>query len=362
MRLEDLRSKIDETDTRIVELIAERLKIAEAIGEIKRREGAQIEDVVREKIVLEQVKSVARREGVSQEDMEGIYRQIVTVCRERQQVKVAFQGEAGAYSEEAALSFFGPTTQVEPYEGFDAVFKAVESGEARFGIVPIENSLEGSVSQVYDLLLDSELKVCGEIELRVVHCLIVNPETRLDLIKKAYSHPQALAQCRSFLRQLGCELIPTYDTAGSVRTVKEKGIVDGAAVASARAAQIYGMKVIARGIEDNPSNFTRFFVLSEQDSPASGSDKTSVVFSVKHEPGALHRALEELAVRNISLSKLESRPTRRKPWEYNFYLDCEGHREDEAVREALAGLERTSLFVKLLGSYPRSVPRIRGER
>ena len=234
------------------------------------------------------------------------------------------------------------------------MFKLVEQGEVNFGIVPIENSLEGSISRVYDLLLNSSLRVCGEIELRVVHCLIANPGARLDLIKKVYSHPQALGQCRAFLKHLECELIPTYDTAGSVKMIKEKGITDGAAIASARAAEIYGMKIITTEIEDNQNNFTRFFILAKQDSLPSGNDKTSVVFSVKHKPGALYEFLKELAARHINLTKIESRPTRQKPWEYNFYLDFEGHRKDKVSQEVLASLEGGSLFVKVLGSYPKA--------
>ena len=359
MSLEDLRRKIDEADTRIVRLIAERLRIAQEIGKEKKKQGKQVEDNEREKRVLEKVRSIAQEEKISQEDVESIYRQIVTVSKSVQGMVVAFQGELGAYSEEAAFNFFGPSIKVKPCESLDDVFKAVEGAEVPFGIVPIENSLEGSISRVYDLLLDSSLKVCGEIELRVVHCLIASPGTRLDLIKKVYSHPQALGQCQAFLKHLNCELIPTYDTAGSVKMIKEKEIVDGAAIASARAAEIYGMKIIASEIEDNPNNFTRFFILSQQDSPPSGNDKTSIVFSVKHKPGALYEFLKELTIRNINLTKIESRPTRQKPWEYNFYLDFEGHREDKASQEALEYLEGSSLFVKVLGSYPRAKKVIR---
>ncbi|MEJ2048056.1 MAG: prephenate dehydratase, partial [Dehalococcoidia bacterium] len=214
--------------------------------------------------------------------------------------------------------------------------------------------LEGSISQSYDLLLDSSLKVCGEIELRVVHCLIANPGVRLDSIKRVYSHPQALGQCKALLKHLNCELIPTYDTAGSVRMIKEQGITDGGAIASTRAAEIYQMKVIAREIEDNPNNFTRFFILSREDSPPSGNDKTSIVFSVKDKPKALYHFLGEFAKRDINLSKIESRPTRHKPWEYNFYLDFDGHREDKVAQEALASSEEHTLFVKILGSYPKA--------
>lgn len=265
---------------------------------------------------------------------------------------VAFQGERGAYSEEAAFQFFGSSIQVKPCESVDDVFEAVEREETQFGIVPIENSLEGSITRSYDMLLDSSLKVCGETRLRVVHCLIAGQGMSLDSVKKVYSHPQALGQCQAFLGHLNAELIPTYDTAGSVKIIKEKGIADGAAVASARAAEIYEMQVLARGIEDNQNNYTRFFILSGQDVPPSGNDKTSIVFSVKHEPGALYRFLELLSSRGVNLTKIESRPTKQKPWEYNFYLDFEGHREDEEVRQTLKELEKMALFLKVLGSYP----------
>ena len=354
MSLEELRGKIDETDTNIVKLIAERIRIAQEIGEEKKKRGKQIDDKEREKGVLENIKSLARDENISQEVIERIYREIVTACKRTQGKEVAFQGEVGAYSEEAAFQFFGSSIITNPRESLDDVFKVVEQDDVQFGIVPVENSLEGSISRVYDLLLDSSLKVCGEIELRVSHCLIASPEARLDLIKRVYSHPQALAQCKTFLKHLGCELIPTYDTAGSVKMIKEKGITDGGAIASARAAEIYEMKIIASEIEDAPNNFTRFFILSKEDSPPSGNDKTSIVFSVKHKPRALSEFLKEFAARNINLTKIESRPTRQKPWEYNFYLDFEGHREDKAPREVLENLDRTSLFLKILGSYPKA--------
>lgn len=354
MNLEELRKKIDQTDAGIVRLISERIRIAQEIGKQKRERGKQINDRAREQKVLEHIKGLAQGEDISEAIIENIYKSIVTACKRTQGKEVAFQGSAGAYSEEAALQFFGSSITTSPSEHLDDVFKAVEQDEVEFGIVPVENSLEGSISRSYDLLLESNLKVCGEIELRVSHCLIVNPQTRLDLIKRAYSHPQALAQCKTFLKHLGCELIPTNDTAGSVKMIKEKGITDGAAIASARAAEIYEMKIITSKIEDNPNNFTRFFILSKEDSPPSGNDKTSIVFSVKHRPKALYDFLKVFAARDINLTKIESRPTRQKPWEYNFYLDFEGHREDKAPGEALEDLERNSLFLKILGSYPKA--------
>jgi chorismate mutase/prephenate dehydratase len=354
MNLDDFREKVDEADEKIVRLIAERIRIAEKIGGEKKKLGRPIEDATREQRVLEHITRLAREEKVNPEDIESIYRRIMAVSKNMQGVMVAFQGEIGAYSEEAASQFFGPSIQVRPCETLDDVFRVVERGEAQFGIVPCENSLEGSISRAYDLLLDSSLMVSGETELRIIHSLIASPGTRLDSIKRVYSHPQALGQCQAFLKHLGSELVPTYDTAGSVKMIKEQGINDGAAIASARAAEIYGMEVMAREIEDNPNNFTRFFILSKQDSPPTGNDKTSIVFSVKHRPGALYEFLRDLASKKINLTKIESRPTRQKPWEYNFYLDFEGHREDEIAREALANLERMSLFVKVLGSYPKA--------
>jgi len=269
-------------------------------------------------------------------------------------VTVAFQGEWGAYSESAVYSFFGQEAQPKPCKNFSDVFRSVDDEETEDGVVPIENSIEGSVNQVYDLFLQYDLKVCGEIVLKIVHCLIANPETRLDSVKVIYSHPQALGQCRGFLERLGCELISTYDTAGSVKMVKERRMLDAAAIAGERAADIYGMKILVKDIADNPNNYTRFFVLSKTEPPSSGNDKTSIIFSTKHVPGALYKALGEFATRGINLTKIESRPTKQKPWEYNFYLDFEGHRTEERCAEALEGLRTNSIFVKILGSYPKA--------
>jgi chorismate mutase/prephenate dehydratase len=272
----------------------------------------------------------------------------------KQKVRVAFQGERGAYSESAVYTFFGASAGIKPCRDLAEVFESVNKQESQYGVVPIENSLEGSVNQTYDLFLSHDLKVCGEIILRVSHCLIANPNTSLEAVKAVYSHPQALAQCRNFLERLGRELVPTYDTAGSVKMLKEQGLKNAAAVASERAAELYGMKILAREIEDNPANYTRFFVLSKEDSPMTGRDKTSIIFSAAHTPGSLYRALGEFAKRNINLTKIESRPTKQKPWEYNFYLDFEGHRGEQRCAEALKVLEKYATFVKILGSYPRA--------
>jgi chorismate mutase/prephenate dehydratase len=275
----------------------------------------------------------------------------------KQKVKVAFQGERGAYSENAVYAFFGAAVEVKPCRDLSEAFDSVAKQESQYGVVPVENSLEGSVNQTYDLFLTHNLKVCGEIIIRISHCLIANPNTSLNAVKAVYSHPQALAQCRNFLERLGRELIPTYDTAGSVKMLKEKGLKNAAAVASEKAAEIYGMKILAREIEDNPSNYTRFFVLSHEDSPMTGKDKTSIIFSTAHTPGSLYTALFEFAQRKINLTRIESRPTKQKPWEYNFYLDFEGHRGEAHCAEALKALEKSATFVKVLGSYPKAAQR-----
>jgi chorismate mutase/prephenate dehydratase len=272
-------------------------------------------------------------------------------------VKVAFQGERGAYSESAVYTFFGDEADVKPCRDLTEVFESVDKQEAQFGVVPVENSLEGSVNQTYDLFLTHDLKVSGEIIIRISHCLIANPSTSLEAVKTVYSHPQALAQCRSFLERLGRELIPTYDTAGSVKMLKEKGLKDAAAIASEKAAEIYGMKILAREIEDTPTNYTRFFVLSKNDSPMTGRDKTSIIFAAAHKPGSLYQALGEFAKRNINLTKIESRPTKQKAWEYNFYLDFEGHRSEKRCAEALEALAKSESFLKILGSYPKAAQR-----
>ena len=272
----------------------------------------------------------------------------------KERVKVAFQGERGAYSESAVYTYFGDETEVKPCRDLTEVFESVDKQEVPVGVVPVENSLEGSVNQTYDLFLTHNLKVSGEVIIRISHCLIANPSTSLEAVKTVYSHPQALAQCRSFLERLGSDLIPTYDTAGSVKILKEKGLKNAAAVASEKAAEIYGMKILAREIEDTPTNYTRFFVISKNDSPKTGKDKTSIIFAATHTPGSLYHALCEFAKRNINLTKIESRPTKQKAWEYNFYLDFEGHRTEENCVAALNALEKSGAFLKILGSYPKA--------
>ncbi|MCL5877961.1 MAG: prephenate dehydratase [Candidatus Bathyarchaeota archaeon] len=270
-------------------------------------------------------------------------------------MKVTYQGETGAYSEMAVYKFFGRKVEPVPCKDFRDVFESVKTGVVPHGVVPIENSIEGSVNQNYDLFLAYDLKVCGEVAVKLAHVLIGNPTAKFDDIKTVYSHPQALAQCRKYLEKHKWEIIPAYDTAGAVKIIKEKGISNAAAIASEKAADLYGMKILARDIADNPSNYTRFLVLGLEDAAPTGDDKTSIIFSAKHAPGTLYHALGEFASRNINLTRIESRPTKTTAWQYNFYLDFEGHRTEKRCIEALEALEKFATFVKILGSYPRVI-------
>ncbi len=268
-------------------------------------------------------------------------------------MNVAFQGEHGAYSEAGLFEHFGDGAVALPCESFDAVFAAVSSGRVERGFIPIENSLAGSIHRNYDLLLQNELVVVGEHNLRVSHCLIGTPGARLEGIRTVTSHPQALAQCEGYLKRLGVKIEPAYDTAGSVKLVREGGNPSVAAIASRRAAELYGMQVLAEGIEDNPANYTRFLAIACHPVEPGPDAKTSIVFSLENRPGALYRAMSVFALRDIDLTKIESRPLVGKLWEYFFYIDLAGSVEETRVKNALANLSEFAAFLRVLGSYPR---------
>ncbi len=275
--------------------------------------------------------------------------------------RVAFQGVAGAYSEEAIRQFFGPEVQSVPRDTLDEVFAAVEHGEADYGMVPVENAVSGSVTRTYELLMERDLRIYAETVLRVRHMLLALPGTRLADLRRVRSHPQALAQCQRYLSRYGLEPEPAFDTAGSARDLAANPEPDVGVIASALAAELYGLEIVATDIEDFPFNYTRFFVLSLDDPPRAPYSKTSLIFSVRHRPGALYECLGEFAVRGINLTKIESRPRLNRPWEYIFYLDFEGHWQDPVCEAAIMGLLRRSSFVKLLGSYPAATTPMAGE-
>ena len=286
--------------------------------------------------------------------------------RKGNRVRVAFQGERGAFSEEAARRILGQRIEPHPQREFDEMFEAVIRDEADCAVVPIENTLAGSVIKNYDLLVEHDLEIIGEVVLRVAHNLIGPRGTKLANLKKIYSHPVALAQCEDYLHKLrrerpGLEVLPAYDTAGAVKLVVENRRRDEAAIASKSAAATYHAQILAEGIESNPQNFTRFFVMARPDRRQSvplkirsRERKTSIVFRTTNKPGALYAALEAFAKGKIDLAKIESRPIVGRPWEYSFYLDFMGDRNSPAARRALASLTLVAESLRIFGSYPRA--------
>lgn len=272
--------------------------------------------------------------------------------------RIAFQGEPGAYSDEALAAAFGEVDRL-PRRTLAAVFAAVESEEATAGIVPVENSYAGSINETYDLLLTSPLLIVGELTHPVNHCLLALPGEPLATVTRVLSHPQALAQCAAFIDHHGFEMVPEYDTAGSARRVAEEGLAGAAAIASRRAADLYGLAVLAESIQTAPRNLTRFLLLGREPAAVAAPAKTSLVFGTANAPGALHRTLGVFAGRALNLSKLESRPARDlaaadSAWEYIFYVDIDAHVNEPAMAEALADLQTVATFVRVLGAYPRA--------
>ena len=269
--------------------------------------------------------------------------------------RVAFQGEQGAYSEEAIRQFFGAGVETVPCVTLHEAIRTVEEKRAHYCMLPVETAVAGSVESAYELLMDCDLRIRGEVILRVRHALIGLPEARLEDIRRVRSHPQALAQCARYLERHTMQALQAYDTAGAARELAENPEPDVAVIAHESTAALYGLAVLDRGIEDLSFNYTRFFVLGTEDPPRAQRNKTSLVFATRHVPAALYKCLGEFAERNINLTKIESRPRRNQPWQYVFYLDFEGHWQDPPCEAALLGLLRRSSFLKMLGSYPAAI-------
>ncbi len=266
--------------------------------------------------------------------------------------KIAYQGEAGSFSEAAAESLVKKNREMVPCQTLENVFDSVQNGKAEFGLVPIENSLIGSIHKTYDLLLDHKLHINAETQMRIVHCLIAPKGVSLKKITKVYSHPVALDQCRNFFKaNPTIAPISYYDTAGSVKMLSQSGAKNSAAIAGPHAAEVYGMKLLKRSVEDEKNNHTRFFMLSKKPNADVKKAKTSIVFSMKNMPGVLFKALSVFALRDIDLLRIESRPLRKRVWEYHFYLDFSGSVSEERVLKALDHLGEITTFVRVLGSY-----------
>jgi prephenate dehydratase len=265
-------------------------------------------------------------------------------------IKISFQGERGAYSEAAARSFFAEDIETVPLSTFADVLESTVSNNTDYSVLPVENSLEGSVGESYDLLYSTSLNAMGEIYHRIEHCLIGNG--KLEEIDTVYSHPQALGQCRDFIQKYHMKTVPTYDTAGSVKIIKELEKNNVSCIASKTASEIYNMPIVSENIANHLNNYTRFLVLSKKTSDETGNDKTSIIFSIKHEPGSLFRIIKNFHNYDINLTKIESRPTKSTNWEYNFFVDFEGHAKNLQISEMLEKIKNETLFMKTLGSYP----------
>jgi prephenate dehydratase len=265
---------------------------------------------------------------------------------------IAFQGIHGAYSEQALRQHFGETVDVYPCPDLSKLFEVIQTDQVKYALLPVENALAGAVNMAYELLMDSDLRIQAEVILHVHHTLMAPKGTKLEELKQVRSHPQALAQCEKFLRRYNIKPVPWYDTAGAAQDVATNPEANTGAVASELAAQLYGLDILSKEIEDGTFNFTRFFVLGHDDPPRGEFNKTSLVFATRNRPAALYECLGEFAQRGLNLTKIESRPRRNRPWEPVFYLDFEGHWQDPECQEALARLLQRASFVKMLGSYP----------
>jgi chorismate mutase / prephenate dehydratase len=355
MRLDELRALIDGIDDEILALLERRARIVSDVGREKREAGIPLHDPEREKRLLERLSEHASsfpREAVAR-----VFREIMSACLAIQEpIAVSFLGPEGTFSHIAAREIFGLGVRYVESATIDGVFDAVRRDVVAYGVVPIENSTEGSVTYTVDSLLEGGLFIRRELALPVVHALL-STATSLPEVKRVYSHPQALAQCRGWLtKQLGsAQLVQTPSTVAAVHAAL--GDPEAAAIASQLASELYGIPVLRKSIQDLSENATRFVLLAKSDAPPTGHDKTTLAFSVKDERGALKKVLDVFESAGINLTRIESRPSRARAWDYVFLADLEGHREDEAVARALQELSSRCDMVLPLGSYPRATPR-----
>jgi chorismate mutase/prephenate dehydratase len=356
--LEATRERIDAVDVQIQRLISERARLAQQVGISKTRAGRSV-DFYRPEREAQVLRAARARNSGPLRDAEvlRLFREIMSACLAQQEpLKVAFLGPEGTFTQAAVLTHFGHSVRALPLASIDEVFHEVEAASADFGVVPIENSSEGTINHTLDRFLSSPLKICGEVELRIRHHLMGALQS-LGQIVRVCSHPQSLAQCRVWLEEHlpGIEQVPVSSNAEGARRARDEG--GSAAIAGETAAEIYGLKVLAAEIEDRADNTTRFLVLGRKLFTPSGEDRTTLLVSVGHTdaPGALYRLLEPLARHKVSLTRIESRPSHRRKWDYVFFIDFEGHAEEPHVARALAALKRRASLFRVLGSYPRAV-------
>jgi chorismate mutase/prephenate dehydratase len=357
-RLDEIRQRIDAVDQRLQELLSERARLAQEVGISKHRDGHTVDFYRPEREAQVLRAALARNQGpLRDEEVLRLFREIMSACLAQQEpLKVAYLGPEGTYTQAAVFKQFGHSVRGLALATSDEVFQEVEAGNADFGVVAVENSTEGTVTNTQDRFLTSALHICGEVELRIHHCLMGRMDS-LERVVRVCSHSQALAQCRGWLDEHlpDVERVAVSSNAEGARRARDEA--GTAAIAGDTAAEVYGLTMLAREIEDRQDNATRFLVIGRKLLPPSGDDKTTLLVSAGHtrSPGALYRLLEPLARHKINITRIESRPSRRRKWDYVFFVDIEGHAEDARVRRALASLKgRASLF-RVLGSYPRAV-------
>jgi chorismate mutase / prephenate dehydratase len=347
-----LRARIDALDERLLRALNARAALAHAVGKLK--QGNQVYRPEREAQVLRRI--LARNAGpLGKEALARVYAEIISACRALEQpLAVSYLGPAGTFSEMAVMKLFGGGVRAQPCGSIDDVFRQAEIGAVNYGVVPVENSSEGAIGRTHDLLLSTPLKICAETVLRVRQNLMSKPGTLKNIVR-VYSHAQSLAQCNQWLsRKLpDAERVPVASNSEAARLAAQEA--GAAAIAGDSAVERHGLKLVARNIEDDPNNTTRFLVLGDHDAAPSGRDLTSIVMSAPNRPGAVHALLTPIARHGVSMSRLESRPARTGRWEYMFYVDIQGHRQDAKVAKALAELEKLAPFLKILGSYPAAV-------
>ena len=354
--LESLRKKIDEIDSLLIDSISERARCAQQVAEVKENQGEQAYyKPEREAQVLRRV--MKKNQGpLGNEDMARLFRQIMSACLALEQpVKVAYLGPEGTFTQEAALKHFGDSAVSVPQSAIDEVFREVLSGSCHYGVVPVENSTEGVISHTLDSFMDSSLKICGEVELRIHQHFMVGTNTDKNNISRVYSHAQSLAQCRQWLNSNfpAIERVAVSSNAEAAKRVQ--GEWNSAAIAGDMACELYSLEKLHQKIEDNPDNSTRFLIIGREEVPKSGIDRTSLVVSVRNKPGALHDLLEPFQRHNVDMTRLESRPSRSSKWTYVFFIDLEGHIDDPSVANVLEELNSQVVELKVLGSYPCAV-------
>lgn len=358
--LQALRVRIDSLDGKILELISERALCAQEVGRVKTANLKEGEKPVfyrpeREAFVLKHI--MERNKGpLSNEEMARLFREIMSTCLALEQpLKVAYLGPEGTFTQAAAIKHFGHAVVSLPMAAIDEVFREVAAGAVNFGVVPVENSTEGAVNHTLDSFLEHDLVICGEVELRIHHHLLVGENNKKDHITRIYSHAQSLAQCRKWLdaHYPSVERIAISSNAEAAKRVKSEW--NSAAIAGDMAAELYGLTILNEKIEDRPDNSTRFFIIGNQEVPPTGDDKTSIIVSIHNKPGILHELLEPFRKNGIDLTRIETRPARSSKWSYVFFIDFRGHHKDPLIKAVLEEISKGSVAVKVLGSYPQAV-------